>query len=94
MRGGFGFIKPVANPQKSYFFRARDVEGKSTQLQAGDSVDFFLAPDPKNPMDHMAVSVRLLGSNDALSNITFGGAIFIFEYCAVQKYGVRKKKFC
>lgn len=76
MCGGFGFISPITNSQKTYFFRARDVDGKS-QLQAGDTVDFFLAPDPKRPMEMIAVGVRLLGSSDALSNIAMDGTLSI-----------------
>lgn len=89
MREGFGFISPITNSQKSYFFRSRDVEGK-VQLQSGDAVDFFLIPDPRNPAEQLASGIRRIGSNDAISNLTFGGMQYMLIATDQSQLGKKK----
>jgi CspA family cold shock protein len=55
---GFGFIQTSASPDEVFFHTTSLTPGAFDELQEGQSVEFEIEPDPRNPRRSRAVNVR------------------------------------
>jgi len=56
---GFGFIKASGATDEVFFHRTALAEGIFDQLAEGQSVEFDVEPDPRNPQRSRAANVRV-----------------------------------
>ena len=58
---GFGFIQAEGSSDDVFFHRSSVPAGNFDQLKEGESVEFDVEPDPRNPRRSRAVNVRAGG---------------------------------